>query len=148
MLGSLTRWLRILGYDTLYYNDKEDDDLRNEAKATGRILVTRDLELSNRTKKDGFETQLILSEQVTDQLMELVQSYDISLVPMNTRCPRCNGSLKPIEKELVEEKVPPESFRVFDDFWICHECEAVYWKGSHWIQIAETLETMASSKSL
>ena len=148
MLGSLTRWLRILGYDTVYYSDKEDEDLRNEAKATGRILVTRDLELSNKAKKDGVESILILTEQVTDQLIELVQSYDISLTPMNTRCPRCNGSLKPIEKKLVEGRVPPESFRAFTDFWICHECEAVYWKGSHWAQIEETLENIASSKSL
>ncbi len=148
MLGSLTRWLRILGYDTVYYNDKEDDDLRKESKATGRILVTRDLELSNKAKKDGVETLLVLSEQVNDQLMELVQSYGVSLVPTNTRCPRCNGALKPIEKKLVEGKVPSESFRVFTDFWICLECSAVYWKGSHWVQIERTLENIALSKSL
>ena len=148
MLGSLTRWLRILGYDTLYYNDKEDEDLRDEAKATGRILVTRDLELSNRAKKDGVEMQLIISEQVTDQLTELVKSFDISLVPTNTRCPRCNGALNPIEKDLIKDKVPSESFRAFDEFWICSECDAVYWKGSHWTQIEETLENIVFSKSL
>ena len=97
---------------------------------------------------ESFKTLLILSEHVLDQLMELVKSYDISLTPINTRCPRCNGSLKPIEKKLVEGRVPPESFRAFTDFWICRECEAVYWKGSHWAQIEETLENIASSKSL
>lgn len=148
MLGSLARWLRILGYDTVYYNDMQDDELRREAKASDRILITRDLELSNKAKKEGVETVLISSEQVTDQLKELVQSLGLSLVPLNTRCPRCNGDLNPIEKELVEGKVPTESYRVFDDFWVCSVCDAIYWKGSHWTQIKETLENIAVSKSL
>lgn len=148
MLGSLARWLRILGYDTLYHVDMDDDELRNEAMRTDRILVTRDEELYKKTKKTEVESAFIQSVHIMNQLEELTKSLSISLIPLNTRCPRCNGGLVPIEKDQVEEKIPVESFKVFDDFWNCSECNAVYWKGSHWIKIEETLNRIADSKSL
>ena len=148
MLGSLARWLRILGYDTVYHVDMEDDKLRDEAKGSDRILVTRDTELYQKTANSGTEALLIHSEHTTEQLKELVDALGIKLVPMNTRCPRCNGDLKPIDKNEIDGKVPEESYKAFDDYWICTDCNAIYWKGSHWIQIEETLSKITDHKSL
>lgn len=142
MLGSLARWLRIIGYDTLYYTDKEDDDLKKEAQDTGRILLTRDNELYKQARKQGLEALLIHSEKSVDQLREMVKALDLNVVPSTTRCPRCNGVLKSVEKDEIEENVPKESFRVFNDFWVCVDCSSVYWRGSHWIQIEETLDRL------
>lgn len=144
MLGSLARWLRIIGYDTLYYSDKEDEDLRSEAMKTGRILVTRDEELYKRAVKEGQESFLVKSEAVTVQLKELVDALGLILLVQVSRCPRCNGALSPVEKDDVRDRVPDASFEAFDEFWACVECGAVYWRGSHWAQIEETLNKIES----
>ena len=148
MLGGLARWLRIMGYDTLYYVDKEDDELRTQAKETGRILVTRDSGLYQRAVKNETQAVLIHQEQTTDQLKEIIKTLNLNTEQINTRCPRCNGRLEPIAKDKVREKVPEESFKAFDEFWVCLECGAVYWKGSHWDQIEKTLNMVVDSNSL
>jgi uncharacterized protein with PIN domain len=48
MLGRLAKWLRILGYDTAYFSQIEDSDLVRIARAEGRMLLTRDRELTFR----------------------------------------------------------------------------------------------------
>ena len=148
MLGSLARWLRILGYDTLYHVDREDDLLRAEAQDSQRVLVTRDAELYRKAVKTGQKSVLIHSDHIMEQLKELVDAQDISLVPVNTRCPRCNGDLDPVDKDDITGKVPEESYNAFDDYWFCSMCNAIYWKGSHWVQIEKTLSKIADSKSL
>ena len=148
MLGSLARWLRIMGYDTVYYADKEDDELRDEAEKTGRILVTRDSGLYQRAVKNKVQAVLIHQEQTTDQLKEIVKELNLNVESVNTRCPRCNGALEPVDKEKVKDKVPGESFNAFDEFWTCLDCGAVYWKGSHWSQIEKTLNIVMDSNSL
>jgi uncharacterized protein with PIN domain len=148
MLGSLARWLRILGYDTVYHNDMEDELLKLESISSNRILVTRDTKLQKNAEKIGSESILIHSEHILGQLEELVNELKISLVPKNTRCPRCNGKLELVNKDEIIGKVPEESYKVFDEYWVCIDCDSIYWKGSHWIQIEETLRKVADSKSL
>ena len=148
MLGSLARWLRILGYDTLYYVDRDDDELRDEALKTGRILVTRDSELVQRSRKNGTPVLLIQSDETLTQLKEITETYDLDVTPKNTRCPRCNGLLESVEKTILKDAVPDESYNAFDEFWRCMECDAVYWQGSHWVQILDSLESLKGSNNL
>jgi uncharacterized protein with PIN domain len=42
MLGSLARYLRILGYDTLYWKEYTDAEILEELSKNDRILITRD----------------------------------------------------------------------------------------------------------
>ena len=42
MLGRLARWLRLLGFDTLYYPDIGDRDLLRLSLQEGRVILTRD----------------------------------------------------------------------------------------------------------
>jgi uncharacterized protein with PIN domain len=144
MLGSLARWLRIIGYDTIYYVDKEDDELRDEAKKNNRTLITRDHELYKKAVKNGIAAYILQSEKTTTQLKELADTLDLKMVPLNTRCPKCNSVLNHVEKEAVKERVPKASLKAFNEFWQCKKCKAVYWRGSHWIQIVKTLNNIKS----
>lgn len=139
MLGSLARWLRIIGFDTLYYVDKEDEELRNEADKTGRILVTKDTELYQNAVKKGVNAIRINSDNSLDQLKEISQTLNLPLIPSNTRCPRCNGLLSIVRKEEIKEQIPESSYEAFEKFWKCITCNSIYWKGSHWTRIMETL---------
>ena len=47
-LGTLAKWLRILGYDTLYERGIADLDFLRKAAEEGRIVLTRKRELARR----------------------------------------------------------------------------------------------------
>ena len=140
MLGSLARWLRIGGYDAEYRRDADDDSLMEEASRTGRILLTRDRVLALRAKKRGVETILVEGEGDVEQLGALAAALGLDLDPSNSRCPKCNGSLTRVSRDQVRDRVPEASLEAFDVFWVCDSCGCVYWRGSHWDQIASTLD--------
>ena len=50
MHGRITRFLRILGYDTFYPFDMDDSEILKIAKKENRIIITRDIQLSQRAK--------------------------------------------------------------------------------------------------
>lgn len=139
MLGSLARWLRIAGYDSTYFRNMEDDLLLDEAKDSSRLLLTRDRELYQRSRKLGLRSVFLESEAVQDQLSQLRRELGLGMLAKNSRCPRCNGLLKETPKADVRDLVPDESFNAFDEFWVCGDCSRAYWKGSHWEKIRETL---------
>lgn len=140
MLGDLSRWLRISGFDTLYYRDKTDDELLSLAMGTGRILLTRDRDLHKRVIKLGANSVLVSGEGRSQQLQQLKDHLGLTFSPQFSRCPKCNGELTEISKENVADRVPETSLNAFDEFWGCLECLSVYWKGSHWDNIQKTLD--------
>ena len=140
MLGSLARWLRIAGFDSVYYPGKDDDALIQEAKDSQRILLSRDKLLIQRANKKGVNAILVSSEDTSEQLSQIKTSLSLNLVPSLSRCPVCNGELSQRVKEEMQDNVPEASLNTFDEFWGCVVCEKVYWKGNHWGKILETLE--------
>jgi uncharacterized protein with PIN domain len=139
MLGSLARWLRIAGCDSIYFRGMDDDCLLEVTNDSARIMLTRDRELYQRALKLGIKSIFFESEEVSTQLTHLKMQLRLKLVASNSRCPRCNGLLAETPKDDVQELVPSESFKAFDEFWVCGDCSWVYWKGSHWVKIRETL---------
>ena len=139
MLGSLARWLRIAGYDSIYFRGMDDNLLLDETRGSSRILLTRDRELFQRSQKLGLRSMYLESEDTNAQLSHLKTELDLELSASNSRCPRCNGQLKVTPKAEVEDMVPAESFNAFDEFWVCGDCSRAYWKGSHWEKIRATL---------
>ena len=149
MLGSLARWLRIIGYDTMYYVDKNDEELIIEALDTKRILISRDSSLIQNSLNKGAYAIQISSDNIKDQLREITETLELNLSPKNSLCPKCNGSLKSIKKEFLRKEIPKRTYKAFNDFWQCVNCRRNYWKGSHWVRILNTLQNIKSdSKNL
>ncbi len=129
MLGRLAKWLRILGYDTVYFSQIEDSDLVRIARAEGRTLLTRDRELARRK---GLRCLLIESDRFEEQMRQLLRDLDLDVDISSSRCARCNTVLRPVSKEEVEERVPPYVLRRHEHFSLCPRCDKVYWRGTHW----------------
>ncbi|MDN3670557.1 Mut7-C RNAse domain-containing protein [Echinicola jeungdonensis] len=129
-LGKLAKYLRMLGFDTLYRNDFEDDDIIEIAQKENRIILTRDRLLLKSSKiNHGYFVRAIDKHE---QLREIVQKYDLySQFKSFSRCMTCNYPLTRIEKSKILPKVKPEIARVFDEFFYCKNCDKVFWKGSH-----------------
>ncbi|MBN1755005.1 Mut7-C RNAse domain-containing protein [bacterium] len=128
MLGKLSRWLRLLGYDTTYSPRKEDNQLLYEALTQERILLTRDRELAF---KGGKKAVLIESDQIFRQIDQLKKELNIKLEPQYNRCPVCNYPLENINKKEIRELVPSYTYKTHELFKICPGCSRIYWEGSH-----------------
>lgn len=130
-LGKLARYLRMLGFDTLFGNDWGDQELATISAEQRRILLTRDRDLlMHRIITHGCYIQ---SGSPQDQLAYVVQRLDLcrAIVPFS-RCMSCNGHLQPVEKAAVSDQLLDDTRRVFDEFWRCGDCGKVFWKGSHY----------------
>jgi uncharacterized protein with PIN domain len=143
MLGDLAKWLRILGYDTLYSRNYRDSQIVNIAKESKRVVVTMDRGLCILAKKNGVRCLIIESFDIRERLAEISVKAGIPLVanPSKSRCPLCNGELKPVyDKSVVRDRVPPRVLELNKVFYVCTRCGQVYWEGSHWNNIRRVLE--------
>ncbi|MEB3760534.1 MAG: Mut7-C RNAse domain-containing protein [Desulfurococcales archaeon] len=138
MLGEVARWLRILGYDTLYSKTFSDRQIVSIAEKTGRIILTRDRGLFIRARKKGIRAVYVSSHDIAGRLAELVVALGLRLVadPSKSRCSECNSPLIQVrDKEKVRDRVPPKALETYDVFYICPRCGRVYWEGGHWKNI-------------
>jgi hypothetical protein len=136
MLGKLARWLRILGYDTLYDPHIEDRQLIELAEATGRVLLTADRELM---KHRRAEKHLISSGAWREQLLEVTRAYPPPECGLFSRCLECNSLLEDVEREAVRERVPPHVYREQRTFMRCPRCDRIYWRGTHFKRVRSHL---------
>jgi len=142
MLGKLARWLRMLGYDTKYFNDMDDDEILKVASEEKRILLTRDYQFFRKASIHGVKAIFIDGETHAERLAELSRELNVRL-EINideSRCPKCNSKIRPINKEEVRDKIPESTYKTYNEFWVCTRCGQVYWKGSHWRKINNTLD--------
>jgi len=146
MLGSLARWLRILGFDTLYIEDKADTNILSLVGK--RILLTRDKELLQRAHKHGLRAFNPGTHPISSMLKNLQKELQItySLDPVQSRCSLCNSLLKSAKPDAVKNRVPPGSLSHHDKFWECTNpaCRQVFWQGRHWKRIQQTLHELLS----
>ena len=129
MLGSLARWLRILGYDTDYVNQRDDAELVRIARAEDRVLLTRDRELAARR---GVKTLLIESQSLDDQLAQVTAAFPLPPGAHLGRCSVCNTALVEAAPEEIAHRVPSYVLKRHPHFRRCPGCDRVYWRGTHW----------------
>lgn len=141
MLGSLARWLRIIGYDTSYEKGRGDSEILSSSCAEGRILLTRDEELARR----GSPTSLyVTSDDLDLQLRQVMEAFSLVADESLARCTVCNGDLEAVARMEAEGKVPPGALESNQDFFRCVACGKMYWKGSHWNNIRQRLEGLGN----
>src|SRR6056297_837031 len=140
-LGKLVSYLRILGFDTLYFNDFGDKFLAEKASEQNRILLTRDHGLLMRKKVEyGY---FIRSDDPKEQLKEVISRYNLlKYINKSSRCPKCNHLLEKIAKEKIIDRLEPKTKKYFNKFYICPNCEQIYWKGSHFKKINNLIENI------
>ncbi|MEM2261913.1 MAG: Mut7-C RNAse domain-containing protein [Ignisphaera sp.] len=149
MLGHVARWLRLLGYDTLYYKSINDWKLLKIAKEEDRILLTRDLGLFRRARRYGIRALFIEDPSIEKVLAFISVKYSISLEfnKDNTLCPECNTRLKYTTSITeISVKVNKDIALKYREFWICPSCSKIYWQGNHWRTISSVLEEARQEK--
>jgi uncharacterized protein with PIN domain len=141
-LGRLAGSLRMLGFDTLYRNDYQDDELAATAAEEQRILLTRDRRLLMR--KVIPRGYCVREDDPHQQIRAVLRRYDLyRQVRPFQRCLRCNHPLEPVSKANVLERLEPLTRLYFDEFHRCPACDQVYWKGSHYDRMQAVIEGLA-----
>ena len=144
-LGRLATYLRMLGFDCLYQNDYDDEQLAEIAQREDRILLSRDRHLLMR--KAVTYGYCLRSLDSLEQLNEVIQRFDLRshLAPFH-RCLHCNHTLEPVAKEVVSDRLEPLTRLYFDDFQICPACGQIYWKGSHYEAMQKLVEKISNNR--
>ncbi len=130
MLGKLAKWLRILGFDTLFFSKAEDEELIDIAQKQRRILLTRDTGIVE--KADQIKVLFIKSEHWKAQVKQVLDELNLrEHIKPYSRCIECNVPLKSIPKKQAKNLVTPFVFERSSSFSLCPKCGRVFWPGTH-----------------
>lgn len=138
-LGRLAKWLRILGYDTEYFNQDNISFLIIQALRDERIIITRN---SHLPQSRGIRIVLIEAEKIKEQIRQVVNKLNIKPQEeiMFSRCIICNVELISVSKNEIKDRVPEYVFKTQEDYVSCPKCNRIYWQGSHWGNVKNILE--------
>jgi uncharacterized protein with PIN domain len=129
-LGKLSRYLRMMGFDVVYGNDKDDDEIERISIDEKRAILTRDIGILKRNEvTHGY---WVRSSLVKEQVVEIVKGFDLKkLIKEFTRCIECNTLLEPISKDEIVDDLPPKVAESQSVFSKCPSCNKNYWMGTH-----------------
>ena len=145
MLGKLAKWLRILGFDAVFFPAIADEELLRIAREERRVLLTRDTALLERVRdKDAL---FITSDDWRLQIEQVLDGKNLrSRCKPYSRCLECNVRLKPISKARARNLVAPFVYETARAFSLCPGCGRVFWKGSHHEDMERMIEQMLRKK--
>ena len=142
-VGKLAKWLRMMGYDTLFFNGSDDSHMVAIALAEGRVILTRDTQIMRRRVVTSGQLKAILiqGDKPEQQMRQVIDSLnlDCQFRPF-TICLECNQPLLPRSKEQVKDLVPPYVFQTQVKYVECPTCHRIYWRGTHWQAMTEKLK--------
>ena len=142
MLGSLARWLRILGFDVHYDPQLDDAALVGRALAEDRVILTSDTRLIRRRRARNH--LLVRSGTLEEQLRQVLEELALQVLPHRVlgRCLRCNEPLVELPAEEARRHVPPYVARTQERFRRCPACRRLYWRATHVERMRKRLEGM------
>ncbi len=144
-VGKLTRWLRIMGYDTLFFGGSDDSNMVAMALAEGRVILTRDTQIMERrvVTSGKLKAVFITSDEPERQMHQVIDTLnlDCQFRPF-TICLECNQPLVERRPEQVTDLVPPYVFQTQSQYMECPACHRIYWRGTHWQAMTRTLEKL------
>jgi uncharacterized protein with PIN domain len=140
-LGKLAQKLRLLGFDTLFRNDFEDDEIIDISLEEKRIILTRDKGiLKQNAVTHGY---FIRNDDPKKQLTEVIERFQLqnSFRPFS-RCSNCNGELEEVAKSKLKTILPNDTLNYYNEFWNCTGCGKIYWEGSHFGRILNWVDEL------
>ena len=129
-LGKLARYLRMLGFDVLYSNSYNDDEIVKVSRIEKRTILTKDRNILKRSEvTHGY---FVRNDDIVNRTKEIIKRFDLKKeINEFTRCLECNNLLHSVIKEDIIDKIPTKVARWQDTFFICSICKKIYWRGTH-----------------
>jgi uncharacterized protein with PIN domain len=143
-LGGLARYLRMIGFDTVYHPDLSDREILAISRTERRIILTRDRRMLER--RDVTHAYLVERALPKPQLREVVHQFHLvaQMAPF-TRCLRCNSTVRRLDADKIADRVPARVLASNHKFTECPTCGRVFWKGSHYERMSRFVEDLRDS---
>lgn len=140
-LGTLVKYMRMLGLDTLYQNNYKDEEIVRISIKERRAILTRDKGILKRSEvTHGY---WIRKTRVDEQIDEVITRFDLrSQIHILTRCLLCNSLLKKVKKEKIAHRLPRKVKEFQNEFYYCKQCDKIFWKGSHYTKMKGIIEKL------
>ena len=129
-LGRLARWLRLLGFDTIFESDV-NSRVFFERLEPERTLLTRTRYVR---KKYGARRLIFIgSNDPFEQLKQVIGELELKPEDIRpfSRCLKCNIAIVEIDKDSVFGQVPDYIWETHQSFRRCNQCGRIYWAGTH-----------------
>ena len=138
-LGRLSKYMRMLGWDTLYSNQYSPDEMIAISCQEKRIILSRNYQLTRHKKVT--HSYWIQSSCPVEQIKDLINKLDLSnkIIPL-TRCLKCNQRLVPVEKKKIAHRLEALTAKYYNEFYVCPACDQIYWKGSHFERMSDFIK--------
>lgn len=147
MLGKLAKWLKILGFDTLFFSRIEDDELLDIAEKENRVLLSRDTGLLERMPSGSPKALFIESEEYPAQVQQVLDRFQLrDLVKPYSRCIECNIKLKNISQAEAKNLVTPFVHASHRSFSLCPRCGRLFWRGTHHEDMSSQIKKLLEKK--
>ncbi|HOV89470.1 MAG TPA: Mut7-C RNAse domain-containing protein [Syntrophorhabdaceae bacterium] len=126
MLGKLSRYLRMLGFDAPYIKNYRELNRLIEGSESYYFFTRRTKDLPDGAvlvRSDHIKTQI-------EEVLSVIRPY-FNEELVFCRCLNCNVLLMDVEKKDIEGKVPEFVYHRHDLFKTCPVCKKIYWGGTH-----------------
>jgi uncharacterized protein len=140
-LGTLAKYMRMLGFDTLYKNNYKDEDIVKISLKEKRAILTKDRGILKRSEvTHGY---WIRSTITNEQIIEVIKHFDLKeQIKELSRCLKCNSLLKKIPKGQIIDRLPRKVKEYQQEFYYCMNCDKIFWKGSHYTKMKGIIEEL------
>ena len=144
-VGKLARWLRLIGYDTLLFKQKDDGQMIKIALSENRVILTKDTQFMKRrlVTNGKLKTIHIKQDDPKLQVQEVVKTLNLNyhFKPFSL-CLECNRALIARDKEEVKNLVPAQVVETQTQYTQCPACHRIYWPGTHWQAMVKKLQDL------
>jgi len=129
-LGRLARWLRLLGFDTLWDPAWSEAEVARRGVNEGRTVLSRSRSLLKR--RELTRAMLVRPDDPQEQVRQVATRFLLAGREHRfSRCSVCNGEIEPVSKAEVLALIPPKTAVWLDDYYRCTGCGKLYWEGTH-----------------
>ena len=147
-VGKLARWLRMLGYDAVFFEGDDDAYMIDRALKENRVILTRDTQIMKRgiITSGRLKAILVDSDEAEPQIRQVIDTLhlDYQSRPF-TRCLECNKPLTERSKDEIKDQVPPYVFQTQSQYMECPNCHRIYWRGTHWQSMNKKIKNLTES---
>lgn len=144
-VGKLTRWLRLIGYDTILLKQKDDAQMIKIALGQNRVILTKNTQFMKRrlVTTGTLKTIHIERDDPRLQVQEVVKTLGLHyhFKPFSL-CLECNRALIARARDEVRDLVPARVFETQTQYTQCPACHRIYWPGTHWQAMGKKLQDL------
>jgi uncharacterized protein with PIN domain len=147
-VAKLARWLRMMGYDAIVFDQPDDWQMIRTALAENRIVITKDTGVMKRRviTSGKLRALLIIGDEPETQIQQVIETFQLNNQNSLSLCLECNVPLVAVKREEIKDRIPPYVYQTKSQFVECPVCLRVYWQGTHWEAMTQTLSKLSRDK--